>query len=89
MERTGKRALVIARKAGSTLADCRGRRPRELERLALALAGHDPQRTLERGYALAQTREGRADLLSGGSARAGELRLRFADGSVDAEVSGS
>ena len=27
--------------------------PRELEQLALALAGHDPQRTLERGYALA------------------------------------
>ena len=38
----GTRALVLARKAGSTLRDCRERRPRELEQLALALAGHDP-----------------------------------------------
>ena len=33
----------------------RARAPRELERLALALAGHDPQRTLERGYALVRS----------------------------------
>ena len=32
--------------------DCRQRAARELERLALALAAHDPQRTLARGYAL-------------------------------------
>jgi exodeoxyribonuclease VII large subunit len=86
LERTGKRALVISRKSGSTLADCRGRRPRELERLALALAGHDPQRTLERGYALAQTGEGRPVSSARAALQAGGLRLRFADGSVDAEV---
>jgi exodeoxyribonuclease VII large subunit len=77
---------VISRKSGSTLADCRGRRPRELERLALALAGHDPQRTLERGYALAQTGEGRPVSSARAALQAGGLRLRFADGSVDAEV---
>jgi exodeoxyribonuclease VII large subunit len=87
LERTGKRALVISRKSGSALADCRTRRPRELERLALALAGHDPQRTLERGYALAQTREGRPLSSAQAARERGELRLRFADGSVDAEVS--
>ncbi len=87
LERTGKRALVISRKSGSALADCRTRRPRELERLALALAGHDPQRTLERGYALAQTREGRPVSSARAARERGELRLRFADGSVDAEVS--
>jgi exodeoxyribonuclease VII large subunit len=78
---------VISRKSGSALADCRTRRPRELERLALALAGHDPQRTLERGYALAQTREGRPVSSARAARERGELRLRFADGSVEAEVS--
>ena len=43
-----------------SLLDCRERRPRELAQLALALAGHDPQRTLERGYVLAQSRRRRA-----------------------------
>ena len=38
--------------------DCRARRPRELEQLALALAAHDPQRTLERGYALVESPPG-------------------------------
>ena len=32
--------------------------PRELEQLALALAAHDPQRTLERGYALVESPAG-------------------------------
>jgi exodeoxyribonuclease VII large subunit len=78
------RALVIARKASSALYDCRERRPRELEQLALALAGHDPQRTLERGYALVSSRDGEP-LTTARSARdAGELRLRFADGELDA-----
>jgi exodeoxyribonuclease VII large subunit len=83
---TGRRALVLARKAGSSLLDCRERRPRELERLALALAGHEPQRTLERGYVLAQSPTGEP-LLTAAAARASEeLRLRFADGVIDAEV---
>jgi len=82
-----RRALVLERKASSTLLECRTRRPRELEQLALALAGHDPQRTLERGYALVQSRDGRP-LGSAAEARtAGELRLRFADGSLDARAS--
>jgi exodeoxyribonuclease VII large subunit len=80
------RAVVLERKASSTLLDCRRRRPGELERLALALAGHDPQRALERGYALAFSRAG--EPLSGAAAAraARELRLRFADGELDAEV---
>ncbi len=49
---TARRAIVLERKSSSTVRDCRTRRPQELARLALALAGHDPQRTLERGYAL-------------------------------------
>jgi len=85
-ERTKVRALVLERKASSALLDCRVRRPRELERLALALAGHDPQRTLERGYALVQTPQG-APIGSGAAARtAGRVRVRFADETVAAEI---
>src|SRR6202044_535533 len=52
---TERRAVVLQRKAASSVLDCRERRPRQLAQLALALAGHDPQRTLERGYVLAQS----------------------------------
>jgi exodeoxyribonuclease VII large subunit len=63
-----------------------GARRRDLERLALALGAHDPQRTLARGYALVTDRAGLA-LGSAEAARAaGSLTLRFGDGAVDAEV---
>jgi exodeoxyribonuclease VII large subunit len=84
---TRRRALVLQRKGASSLLDCRERRPRELAQLALVLDGHDPQRTLERGYVLARSKQGRP-LGSVGEARAaGELRLSFADGELAAEVS--
>ncbi|HTU77574.1 MAG TPA: exodeoxyribonuclease VII large subunit [Solirubrobacteraceae bacterium] len=83
---TERRAVVLRRKAASSLRDCRERRPRELTQLALALAGHDPQRTLERGYALVHTSEGHAVLTAADARTAGELRLRFADGTLPASV---
>ena len=58
--RAGRRAPAGARTAprpaapGSDAASA----ARELERLALALAAHDPERTLARGYALVQDRAG-------------------------------
>jgi exodeoxyribonuclease VII large subunit len=79
-------ALVLARKADATLFDCGGRRMRELERLALALAGHDPQRTLERGYALVQTPDGEPILTAARAREVADVRLRFADGGVRARV---
>jgi exodeoxyribonuclease VII large subunit len=79
-------ALVLARKADATLVDCGGRRVRELERLALALAGHDPQRTLERGYALVQGADGEPLVTAAAARSAGDVSLRFADGSVSARV---
>ncbi len=79
-----RRAVVLARKRDSAVVDCRERRPRELERLALALASHDPQRTLERGYVLAQTPSGEP-VLTAADARAAQesdaaLRRRRARG---------
>jgi exodeoxyribonuclease VII large subunit len=83
---TERRAVVLARKTSSSLLDCRERRPRDLERLALALAGHDPQRTLERGYALVQSQAGEAISTAKGAREASELSLRFADGVLPARV---
>lgn len=85
---TERRALVLERKAASFLLDCRERRPRELAQLALVLAGHDPQRTLERGYVLAQSADGDPVVTAAGAREAGELRLRFADGSLSARALG-
>lgn len=81
-----RRAVMLQRKGASSLVDCRERRPRELERLALALTGHDPQRTLERGYVLAQSADGDPIASATGAADAGKLRLRFADGSLPARI---
>ncbi|MHB8531978.1 MAG: exodeoxyribonuclease VII large subunit [Solirubrobacteraceae bacterium] len=80
------RALVLARKASSSLFECNERRPGELQRLALALAGHDPQRTLERGYALARSAGGEPVTSAAAARAAGELQLGFADGVVPARV---
>jgi exodeoxyribonuclease VII large subunit len=85
-ELTARRAIVLERKSSSTVRDCRKRRPQELQRLALALAGHDPQRTLERGYALVQTGAGEPIGTVEAATRAHEFSLRFADGTIPAEV---
>src|ERR1700729_3611991 len=78
--------LVLSRSSARALGPERIRRGRELERLALALAAHDPQRTLARGYALVADRDG-APLTSAAAARdAGHVALRFHDGSVRADI---
>jgi exodeoxyribonuclease VII large subunit len=83
---TQRRAQVLARQAEAAVGHCQRRGPRELERLALALAAHDPQRTLERGYALVEDRAGEpipTAVRARGEAR---VRLRFADGTVPARI---
>ncbi len=48
-----------------------------------ALRAHDPERTLERGYALAESLEGEPVTSAGEVRAAAEIRLRFADGRVN------
>jgi exodeoxyribonuclease VII large subunit len=84
--RGGQSALALARKADSFLLDCRRRRPGELDRLALALSGHDPQRTLERGFALVESSHAEPLATAARAREADEVRLRFADGSVPAKI---
>jgi exodeoxyribonuclease VII large subunit len=78
--------LVLHRTATRAQGSDASRRRNDLDRLRLALAAHDPQRTLERGYALVEDRHGEP-LASAADARAaGELGIRFHDGAVPARV---
>ncbi len=62
------------------------RRARDLERLALALAAHDPERTLARGYALVEDGDG-ALVTSAAAARAARaVSVRFHDDRVRARI---
>ena len=81
---TAREGLVLARKAGA--ADLVHARRRRLDALALALAAHDPGRTLARGYALVE--DGSGDVVTSAEAAraAGSVRVRFADAAVDATI---
>jgi exodeoxyribonuclease VII large subunit len=83
---SARQLLVLERGAVRASGADRARRARDLERLSLALAAHDPQRTMARGYALVQNGQG-TPLGSAVAARAAAaLELRFHDGSVPARV---
>lgn len=62
------------------------RRRESLRRAEVALRAHDPGRTLERGYVLAETVSGEPLTSARDAAEAERLRLRFADGSLEARV---
>ena len=70
LERKGSAAAVAA---------CRAR---ELDRLRLALAAHDPQRTLERGYALVEDEAGEPVTSAAAARKERQLLLRLADGAL-------
>ncbi len=53
-----------------------------LRKAAVALRAHDPERTLERGYALAETSDGEPLTNAAAAAAAGRFSLRFSDGSL-------
>jgi exodeoxyribonuclease VII large subunit len=82
MARERRRGAAIERIAAQGLE----RRREELRAAAVALRAHDPERTLERGYALAETLGGEPVTTAGAAVAAGDVRLRFADGRVRAEI---
>ncbi|MFN8216267.1 MAG: exodeoxyribonuclease VII large subunit [Solirubrobacterales bacterium] len=83
-ERERRRGAALERSAERALQ----RRREALRRAAVALRAHDPERTLERGYALAETAAGEPVTTAAGAAAAKAVRLRFADGRVAAEIGG-
>jgi exodeoxyribonuclease VII large subunit len=76
LERARRRA------AGAEMERRRG----ALHRAAVALRAHEPERTLERGYALVEDGEGEPVTGTAAAAAAGHVRLRFADGKVEATI---
>ncbi|HEY1853491.1 MAG TPA: exodeoxyribonuclease VII large subunit [Solirubrobacterales bacterium] len=77
-----RRGAIIERAAARDLE----RRREVLRQAAVTLRAHDPERTLERGYALAEGSDGEAVTSAHAAAAAGDVRLRFADGRVGARV---
>jgi exodeoxyribonuclease VII large subunit len=78
--------LVLRRSAARAAGADRVRRRAELERLALALAAHDPDRTLARGYALVEDDAGDPVTSAAAARKAEDVALRFRDGRVRARV---
>ena len=80
-------ALVVLSRAARRAAGPEAKQRREgLRRAAVAFRAHEPERTLERGYALTEDVGGEPVTSAAAAIAAGRVRLRFADGRVGAEV---
>src|SRR4051812_21576464 len=84
-ERAARRAVVDAAALDRTAASALERRRRDLARLAATLTAHDPQRTLERGYALLEDPRGEPITSAAAAASQRELTIRLRDGRVQAQ----
>jgi exodeoxyribonuclease VII large subunit len=76
LERAARRA------AGAEMERRRG----ALHRAEVALRAHEPERTLERGYALVEDRQGEPVTDVAAASAAERVRLRFADGTLGARI---
>jgi exodeoxyribonuclease VII large subunit len=85
--RAALQLLVLTRSATRARTSERARRRRELDRLALALDAHDPERTLARGYALVEDAAGQPVASAAAARRAERMALRFHDGRIPVRVS--
>jgi exodeoxyribonuclease VII large subunit len=85
-QRTAVFVERIVRQRNVLARECRVRRPAELEQLRLALAAHDPERTLARGYVLAEDAGGEPLTTAAAARAAGRLTLQFADGRLVARI---
>jgi exodeoxyribonuclease VII large subunit len=62
------------------------RRRRDLDRLRLAIEGHDPERALARGWSIVEDEAGAVVTSAAAARAAGAVHLRFRDGRVRARV---
>ncbi|HEX5272960.1 MAG TPA: exodeoxyribonuclease VII large subunit [Gemmataceae bacterium] len=85
-ELTGVQTLVLSRKAAAGAGAERAARAAHLESLAAALAAHDPERVIERGYAVVDDGEGNVVTSAAAARAAGAVRLTFSDDSVRARI---
>ncbi len=80
-------AVVVLSRAARRAAGVDANSKREaLRRAQVAFRAHEPERTLERGYALAEDSGGEPVTSAAAALAAKHVRLRFADGGVGAEI---
>jgi len=84
--RVARRALVLDRHAGAAAGPRAAARRAALDSLALALAAHDPERVVERGYAVVDDRAGHVVTSAAQARAAGAVRLSFGDGALPATI---
>ena len=80
------RLMVLERKAAAAAGPDAARRRQDLERLRMALAAHDPERTLERGYALVTDGDDELVTTAAAARAAGDVSVRFRDDRVRARI---
>jgi exodeoxyribonuclease VII large subunit len=78
--------VVLERARRRAVGPDMDRRREALHRAAVALRAHQPERTLERGYALVEAGDGEPVTTTSAAVAAGRVRLRFFDGSVGATI---
>jgi exodeoxyribonuclease VII large subunit len=80
-------ATVVLERARRRAAGPEMERRREtLRQAAVALRAHEPERTLERGYALVEDTAGEPVTSAADAVAAASVKLRFSDGQVGAKV---
>jgi exodeoxyribonuclease VII large subunit len=85
LRRGATRAHADAAALERSRAAVQARRAATLERLRLALGAHDPQRTLERGYALVENPAGEPVTTAEAARDQPRLTLRMADGTLNVQ----
>src|SRR5215211_2343011 len=83
---TATRARALSRRAAAAAGPELAARRTALDGFTLALAAHDPERVVERGYAVVDDREGNVLTTAAGARAARAVRLYFADAAVDATI---
>jgi exodeoxyribonuclease VII large subunit len=85
---TVARARALGRRAAATAGPELAARRTALDGFTLALAAHDPERVVERGYAVVDDRHGHVVTSAEAARKARAVRLYFADAAVDATIEG-
>jgi exodeoxyribonuclease VII large subunit len=85
---TAARASALTRRAAAAAGPELAARRTALDGFTLALAAHDPERVVERGYAVVDDRQGNVLTTAEAARAARAVRLYFADAAVDARIEG-
>jgi exodeoxyribonuclease VII large subunit len=85
---TATRGLVLGRKAAAAAGPEAANRRAALDGFAAALAAHDPERTLDRGYAIVDDGAGTVVTSADQAVTLGEVRIFFSDAAARARITG-